>query len=53
MMPKGIQIENPDNVPNFGRVIVEPLERGWGHTVGNALRRIRFYRWRGFSQRRW
>lgn len=39
-MPKGIQIENPDNVPNFGRVIVEPLERGWGHTVGNSLRRI-------------
>jgi DNA-directed RNA polymerase subunit alpha len=40
MLPKGIQIENPDNVPNFGRVIVEPLERGWGHTIGNALRRI-------------
>jgi DNA-directed RNA polymerase subunit alpha len=40
MMPKGIQIENPDAVPNFGRIIVEPLERGWGHTIGNALRRI-------------
>jgi len=40
MMPKGIQVENPDNVPNFGRIIVEPLERGWGHTIGNALRRI-------------
>ena len=40
MMPKGIQIENPDNTPNYGRVIVEPLERGWGHTVGNSLRRI-------------
>jgi len=39
-MPKGIQVENPDNVPNFGRIIVEPLERGWGHTIGNALRRI-------------
>lgn len=40
MMPKGIQIENPENIPNFARVIVEPLERGWGHTIGNALRRI-------------
>jgi DNA-directed RNA polymerase subunit alpha len=40
MMPKGIQIENPESVPNYGRVIVEPLERGWGHTVGNSLRRI-------------
>ena len=40
LMPKGIKIENPDNTPNFGRVIVEPLERGWGLTVGNGLRRI-------------
>ncbi|MBD3344880.1 MAG: DNA-directed RNA polymerase subunit alpha [Chitinivibrionales bacterium] len=40
LMPKGIQIENPDKIPNFGRVIVEPLERGWGHTIGNSLRRI-------------
>ncbi len=39
-MPKGIKIENPDDLPNYGRVIVEPLERGWGLTVGNALRRI-------------
>lgn len=40
MMPKGIQIENPENIPNFGRITVEPLERGWGHTVGNSIRRI-------------
>ncbi len=40
MMPKGIQIENPENIPNYGRVIVEPLERGWGHTIGNSMRRI-------------
>lgn len=40
MMPKGIQIEKTENIPNYGKVVVEPLERGWGHTVGNALRRI-------------
>jgi len=40
LMPKGIKIENPDDLPNYGRVIVEPLERGWGLTVGNPLRRI-------------
>jgi DNA-directed RNA polymerase subunit alpha len=40
MMPKSIQIDNPDNVPHFGRVIIEPLERGWGYTIGNALRRV-------------
>jgi DNA-directed RNA polymerase subunit alpha len=40
MMPKGIQIENPENIPNYGKVTVEPLERGWGHTIGNSIRRI-------------
>ncbi len=40
LMPKAIRIENPDETPNYGKVIVEPLERGWGHTVGNTLRRI-------------
>jgi DNA-directed RNA polymerase subunit alpha len=39
-MPKGIQLENPEKIANFGRVTIEPLERGWGHTVGNSLRRI-------------
>jgi DNA-directed RNA polymerase subunit alpha len=40
MMPKGIQIDNPEKTPHYGRVTVEPLERGWGHTIGNAMRRI-------------
>ncbi len=40
LMPKGIKIENPDDTENYGCVIVEPLERGWGMTIGNALRRI-------------
>ena len=26
--------------PFYGRFIVEPLERGFGHTLGNALRRV-------------
>jgi len=40
LMPKNIRIENPDNIPNYGKIVVEPLERGWGHTLGNSLRRI-------------
>jgi DNA-directed RNA polymerase subunit alpha len=40
LMPKAIKIENPDNVANYGMVVVEPLERGWGHTIGNSIRRI-------------
>jgi len=40
LMPKSIRIDNPENLPSYGRVVVEPLERGWGHTIGNSLRRI-------------
>ena len=40
LMPKSIVIENPDDIPNYGKVIIEPLERGWGYTIGNSLRRI-------------
>jgi len=40
LMPKGIKLDNPKDEPNYSRVTIEPLERGWGHTVGNSLRRI-------------
>jgi DNA-directed RNA polymerase subunit alpha len=40
LMPKEIRVENPNRIANYSRVIVEPLERGWGHTLGNALRRV-------------
>jgi len=42
-----IEIEKPTIVcelseedPSYGKFIVEPLERGYGNTLGNALRRI-------------
>lgn len=25
---------------DYGRFVIEPLERGWGHTLGTALRRV-------------
>src|SRR5215207_6655102 len=37
MLPK---IENVAQEPNYGRYHVEPLEPGFGVTVGNALRRV-------------
>lgn len=37
-MPKGIVKEKGDS--KFGKFVVEPFERGWGITVGNALRRV-------------
>jgi DNA-directed RNA polymerase subunit alpha len=37
--PKIEYVEKDDQV-NYGRFVVEPLERGYGTTLGNALRRI-------------
>lgn len=28
------------NNDNYGKFVIEPLERGFGHTIGNALRRV-------------
>ena len=33
-------IEKEDISPLFGRFIAKPLERGYGITLGNALRRV-------------
>ena len=37
--PEKLQVSGSD-MPNTGKVIAEPLERGFGLTLGNALRRI-------------
>ena len=39
-MPEKIKVEESSKTPTYARFIVEPFERGFGHTVGNALRRI-------------
>jgi len=36
--PKRVEFE--DNNERYGKFIVEPLERGYGTTIGNSLRRI-------------
>ena len=38
-MPKGV-VKDPSSAESFGKFTIEPLERGWGVTVGNALRRV-------------
>ena len=38
LRPRGLNVEPVG--PNHARVVVEPLERGYGHTLGNALRRV-------------
>jgi DNA-directed RNA polymerase subunit alpha len=39
-MPDSIKVEEDESNPNFAKFIAEPFERGYGHTLGNALRRI-------------
>lgn len=39
-MPDKIKIDEASQTSTHARFIVEPFERGFGHTVGNALRRI-------------
>jgi DNA-directed RNA polymerase subunit alpha len=38
LKPRTIQVQA--HSPRQARVVLEPLERGFGHTLGNALRRI-------------
>lgn len=38
--PKGLEIERESLTDNYGRFVAKPLERGFGITVGNSLRRI-------------
>jgi DNA-directed RNA polymerase subunit alpha len=40
VLPDRIEgIEDPDDARN-GRFVIEPLERGFGHTLGNSVRRV-------------
>jgi DNA-directed RNA polymerase subunit alpha len=39
MMPEGVQIEKDTQTETFAELSVAPLERGFGHTLGSALRR--------------
>lgn len=40
IFPEKIQIHEESLTETFGRFVVEPFERGYGQTVGNALRRV-------------
>ncbi|MGA9363689.1 MAG: DNA-directed RNA polymerase subunit alpha [Bacteroidota bacterium] len=39
-MPESIQLDESTYSNSFGRFIVQPLERGFGVTIGNAFRRV-------------
>ena len=39
-MPKEIVSDQSSATDNYSRFVIEPLERGYGITLGSALRRI-------------
>jgi DNA-directed RNA polymerase subunit alpha len=39
-MPKGVELEEKTATDSYGKFVIEPLERGFGVTIGNALRRV-------------
>ncbi|PSQ88986.1 MAG: DNA-directed RNA polymerase subunit alpha [Bacteroidetes bacterium QS_8_64_10] len=46
-MPEGVQMK--DATETFGRFVIQPLERGFGVTIGNALRRVLLSSMRGVA----
>ena len=38
--PKRLEPEEDTLTPFYGKFFAEPLERGFGNTIGNSLRRI-------------
>lgn len=39
-MPQKISLDEATATPTFARFIAEPFERGFGHTIGNSMRRM-------------
>jgi DNA-directed RNA polymerase subunit alpha len=39
-MPEKIHLDESSRTTTFGRFIVQPLEKGFGVTIGNAMRRV-------------
>jgi DNA-directed RNA polymerase subunit alpha len=39
-MPKNVEVDEKSSTTTYGKFTIEPLERGFGVTLGNALRRV-------------
>jgi DNA-directed RNA polymerase subunit alpha len=39
-MPKNVELDDKSSTNHYGKFTIEPLERGFGITLGNALRRV-------------
>src|ERR687897_277080 len=38
--PQLVEVHRKDDNPNWAEFRLQPLERGYGHTLGNAMRRM-------------
>lgn len=38
--PTALEVDNDELKPNYGKFVAKPLERGYGLTLGNSLRRV-------------
>lgn len=47
--PRSLIIEREESEKNFGRIIASPLERGYGATLGNSLRRTLLSALQGYA----
>ncbi len=39
-MPESVELDESTSTATYGKFIVQPLERGYGVTIGNSLRRV-------------
>ena len=47
--PKAVEFDEKESTATYGRFLAEPLERGYGTAIGNALRRILLSSLPGFA----
>ena len=40
IQPKGFEVDKDSLTPTYGKFTIRPLERGYGLTLGNAIRRV-------------
>lgn len=40
ILPQKLSVDEKSMSESYAKFVAEPYERGYGHTVGNALRRV-------------
>ncbi|MFN0116713.1 MAG: DNA-directed RNA polymerase subunit alpha [Elusimicrobiota bacterium] len=40
VLPQRLEVDNSTLTEQYGRFVAEPFEKGYGHTIGNSLRRL-------------